>query len=52
MEEYSEAEAYKRLLEIAESIISSTQTDANILEKYEKLKAALLAKITVDSATL
>lgn len=48
MEEYSEAEAYKRLLEIAESILSSTQTDANILQKYEKLKAALLAKVTGD----
>jgi hypothetical protein len=51
MEEYSEAEAYKRLLEIAESILNSTQTDSNILEKYQKLKAAMLAKITVDPAT-
>ncbi len=48
MEEYTEAEAYKRLLEIAESILSSTQTDANILQKYEKLKGAMLAKITTD----
>jgi hypothetical protein len=38
------------LLEIAESILSSTKTDANILEKYDKLKSAMLAKITIYPA--
>lgn len=49
MEEYSEAEAYKHLLSIAENILNSVQTDSNILDKYHKLKAAVLSKITPDS---
>ena len=48
MEEYTQIDAYKRLLEIAQSILNSIQTDPNILEKYHKLKAAMMSKITLD----
>jgi|JI9StandDraft_2_1071091.scaffolds.fasta_scaffold332300_1 hypothetical protein len=48
MEEYTETEAYKHLLSVAENIIDSLQTDPNIIHKYETLKSALLNKITHD----
>ena len=52
MEEYSELEAYKHLLSVAENIINSLQTDPNIVDKYNKLKSALMNKITNDPSSI
>ena len=48
MQEYTEAEAYKHLLSVAQNIIDSLQTDPNIINKYQTLKSALMSKITQD----
>ena len=46
MEEYTEVEAYKHLLEITENIIQSLNTQKDIINKYEALKYSILSKIT------
>ena len=45
MEEYTEVEAYKHLLEITENIIVSLNTQQEIVSKYETLKKSILNKI-------
>lgn len=49
IEEYSELEAYRHLLSVAENIINSLQTDPNILNKYHQLKTALLHKVSPNA---
>ena len=46
MEQYTELNAYKHLLEVTENILYSLQPDSQILLKYESLKKAVFNKVT------
>ena len=49
LEDCSENEAYRHLLSVAENILNSLSPDSSIIDKYYRLKSAILSKAFPDS---